>query len=394
MILLSMTVSIHADDTDLTFDLRSLTNTDWNRSYANVVTDLSASFGGMQELGDDYFALQSSQKYSSSNAARWKCYLENLDKHTYTWELDVLVTEGAVANIGFSTYSVFVMTDKKINGTKQGASLENSEVSNKPNQWRKVAISYDADKRQMQSYVDGHQVGVVAAFDFENLKYIAFSMDVGLSEVGSMIIYDNAIMYNEPYNPLKHLNADPQISLKDDSDGLNIMGSDIVYDENLIFDVSSIVSSIDAGDNRVAIYKDSTCAEPASGKLLGTECIVVEGSNGMYSYYCLKKASLSVYDNNVEFVYDSSKVGARAKFINTSSNDKTIVMIMVLKDENGIIQKLAASSELTIPAGSENPEDGIVEITPIVSNGYTAEVFFIESWSGRQRLFDDIYTAQ
>lgn len=381
-----------ADDTDNTFDFKLLTNTDWNKSYADSVINLPSSLGGKSDLGDDYFALKSVKKYSSSNATRWKYDLTSATKQTYTWEFDALVTAGAVANVGFSTYTNFSMTDSLIKGQMQGVTLENPQVANKPNQWHRVALSYDASLRQMQSYVDGNQVGIVTGFDFENLKYAAFSMDIGLSEVGSMVVYDNAILHNEPYDPSKHLGLAPQISLTADANGIEITGDSLIYDEKIVSDVATVVSLIDAGDSNVSVFKDSTFTELAEGTLLGSECIAVEGANGMYSYYSVKKASLAIYNNEVQFVKDGSKIGAVAKFINTSSEDGLVVMIMVFKDENGVIQKLAASSEVAIPSGTTNPDDAVVEIAPVPSDGFTPEVFFIKGWSGRQRLFDDIYS--
>ena len=377
-----------ADDTDNTFDFKLLTNTDWNKSYADSVINLPSSLGGKSDLGDDYFALKSVKKYSSSNATRWKYDLTDATKQTYTWEFDILVTEGAVANVGFSSYSVFVMNDSLITGSGDGY----PQVSNKPNQWHRVALSYDASLRQMQSYVDGNQVGIVKSIDFEKLIYAAFSMDIGLSEVGSIVVYDNAILHNEPYDPSKHICLAPQISLTADASGIELTGDSLIYDDKIVSDVATVVSSIDAGDSNVSVFKDSTCTELAEGTLLGSECIAVEGANGMYSYYSVKKASLAIYNNEVQFVKDGSKIGAVAKFINTSSQDGSVVMIMVFKDENGVIQKLAASSEIAIPLGTTNPDDAVVEIAPVPSAGLTPEVFFIKSWSGRQRLFDDIYS--
>lgn len=387
-----LTLSSYADNGVSDFDLHSLVNTDWNKSYVTGVTDLPSCLGGKSDLGDDYFALKSVRKYSSSNAARWKYSLEDAEKKTYTWEVDVLVTEGAVVNMGFSTYNIFVMSDSLIRGQVQGATLDNPQVQNKPNQWRKVVLSYDESKRQMQSYVDGNQVGIVTGMDFHNLKYAAFSMDIGLSEIGSTVVYDNAIMYNEPYDPSKHINQAPEISLITDVSGIDLTGDTIFYDEEVVSDVETILSSIDAGDSNISVFKDSTCTELAENELSGSECIAVEGTNGMYSYYYLNKASLAIYDNKVEFVKEGSSVGAITKFTNTSSTDRTVVMIMVLKDENGIIRKLAASREIVVPSKTDNPDDAIVEISPITCGDYTPEVFFIESWSNRQRLFDKIYS--
>ena len=161
----------------------------------------------------------------------------------------------------------------------------------------------------------------------------------------------------------------------------------ITYNDEAFSDVASLEEAIQSAFSN-AVYAGLFNADLSEHVEIVSDAkvLAVKLNTGAYHYFNVKKEEFTPI--SVEFVGDTTNVGAVSLFSNTTSSDKTLVMILVFKDENGVIQKLLTSEEISIASGEENVE---VLIEPVEAEGLNAEVFFIESWATRLRLLDEIY---
>ncbi len=106
----------------------------------------------------------------------------------------------------------------------------------------------------------------------------------------------------------------------------------------------------------------------------------------MVKYFMTESSEFDVL--SVDFEVDGSKTGAKAKIQNLTDEARTIVMVMVLKDERGAVESVHSSEVVTL---APQTEEQMLQIAPTENLGLHAEVFFLKDWAGSKCAKSAIY---
>ncbi|MBO5369706.1 MAG: hypothetical protein J6B23_03395 [Clostridia bacterium] len=299
---------------------------------------------------------------------------------------DIYVTDGGVGSISFGTGNKYF--ELKGDGT---VSVGNGSVSPvgevKSNEWHRLVMSFvKTNGFALTMYLDGTELTTVNVGNLAGARQtLAFCADYGCLK-GSNIAFDNTYLYSKSYEYDPHSAfLKPEITV--DENVVKLQNGTIRWEDTKVSTVEELLGAIGIGNHTVRIYKDSSMKEEAipADNLSGSEYIVVESADGILSYYPTLKEKVELI--SVEFTGDEASVGAKGVLSNTTSTPCNAVMIIVFKNENGIMKKVVPSEEVSVSG-----TDYVIEIAPVSADGLTAEVLFIDGWSTKLRLFDKIYS--
>jgi len=191
----------------------------------------------------------------------------------------------------------------------------------------------------------------------DNIKYAI----KGSTEIDSVSVSGNTVVA---------LTNDKLITTKD---GKNIDFSKLVslYCGNDIVDVDSILYDETKKEFTIKTKKPLISAFEYTIKLSDT----IVSENGIYvseNYeYTFKTPSMAF---DIDEVWKEGST-IKATVVNTTGSEKTVVMVVVGKNENGAITSMISTSKTVVG------EDGLeLQLTPDDENAIDFEAFFIENW--------------
>ena len=259
------------------------------------------------------------------------------------------------------------------------------------NRWHKVVVSMnDYSGGRLDLFVDGVRIKKEVDSSWGKISTKSpLSIGVSKGSKNGIVAFDDGYYsyWTSPTNYNKIKNQELPIFTETADISCNSAGDSLEYAEDTYADVNELIAGLRAAFSNAAqirVYNNDLSA-PASG-LDDVKIVVIKLQSGAYCYFNIKMREF--LPDSVNFIASDGDIGVTATFSNPTTRNKSVVAVMVLKDANGIIQKIAASPQTTVYSMDN---DVAVSIEPIESENLIAEVFFIENWSARQRLFDNIY---
>ena len=347
-----------ADDTSMGFVLDEVgisTSIRWQYPLTHINPSDVGTSGGSKGI---YFAFNI---YADGDVTARVCYGGSYN--IIVWNPDGTATVTGVAEpieLERGKWHKVVLSMNDSNGGRLGFFIDGVKLtSNGDSTWNSIT-----SKSPLSFGFEAKSKNGIVAFDDSYLAYWAGSDSY--TKICSQDLYE--------YGGAEGLNFDADTKT-------------ISYDEDMFDSVEYLTEQINSMFlNSAEVILSNADMSAQAETVRDAKVATVRLDSGAYHYFTVKK--MDFMPNYVEFVGDSENVGVVSTFSNLTLSDKSLVMILVFKDENDIIQKLCASEELVITPGEENVE---VLIEPVESEGLNAEVFFIESWSTRLRLLDEIY---
>lgn len=257
--------------------------------------------------------------------------------------------------------------------------------------WHKIVLSMnDSNGGRFALFVDGVRIATSADATWNSISTKSpLSIGILPNSKNGIVAFDD-IYYSYWQSPNTYNNIkDQDLPLFANTENITFDSetNTFVYAEEVFADVEGLgaeLQSAFSNAEEIGIFNKDLSA-PATD-LADAKIVAVKLNSNAYCYFNIKMQEF--IPEHVEIIGDETCSGVASIFSNPTSKDKSVVIILVLKDENGVIQKLAASPETVVEAGAEDVE---IVIEPIESEGLKAEAFFIESWTTRLRLFDEIY---
>lgn len=351
----------------------------------------TGSIGG--KSADDMASyIEVTKEQSSFRSIRYHYNVSNYESDFYL-TTDIYVSEGAIGSLSFGSGNKYF--DISGDGTVTcGSGSSNITLADKTsvNSWHRVVLAFAKDTTyNLTVYFDGVEAGTWHVGNLTGSRQsIAFCADYG-SVKGSSVAFDNTRFCEGIYDLAANPYIKPEITA--DEDKISLANGKILWEESKITTVSELISAIDGGENTIRIFKDSSMKEEAAemdmstgalSLLSGDEYVVAESPDGVFSYYPTLKQKLEVTD--VIFTGDDTSVGAKAVLSNTTSAECNVVMMIVFFNEKGVMKKIVSSDD-TVVSGT----DVMIEIQPVSAPGLEAQVLFIDGWSSKLRLFDNIF---
>lgn len=240
--------------------------------------------------------------------------------------------------------------------------------------WHKAAVTYDSAKQEFLLWCDG-----VALGSWRKV-WGAEKMGFGMlpSDENGRALFDDVQYYEGTYR-----GAYTTPSLAVNSDDAHLDNGIIYYGD--MATVSELAASVQTDAAYWNIYRDKsleTAAEGADGLASGMVLVLVS-KNDVCLYYPIMQQQLSL--EKVEFTGGTGMYGAKATLINGFKTPKSALMILVLKNADGEIEKVCASAVTTFEGKCE------ISIEPETAEAdYKSEVFFLESWDNMTMIIDGI----
>ena len=247
-----------------------------------------------------------------------------------------------------------------------------SDVVLMPGTWNIIAFGYDPSRVRFSLYVNGELIG--------NMTYMynqaqADEVWVGVAPISTdgRVAYDDLKGYYGEYDTSKV--SVPTISST--SEYARIDGGDIVY-ENTEFDsFSSLESAFETSNvEKSVLYTDASMKNESQGEIGDGYVYVITSSSGISKIYTLKLPALNV--DYISFSDTDEDLAVTSYVTYEGVISKNAIMVVVVKDEQGRIEKLFATEEKEI---SSSPTS--FEITLENCAGKSAEAFFIDGWNSR-----------
>lgn len=236
-------------------------------------------------------------------------------------------------------------------------------------EWHRIAVNYDSVRKRYSLFIDGELVTDTSPYWTGGAR-MSYGIDTG-SSTGFGAFSDLKYYYGYYYPSLYYTPA----GIESTNENIIIEDTSIYVNEDGIKSIDEIKKTVSTDAAYISII-GSTVSE-------GTK-IVTETLDNIVGYYRIK-SPLSC--DGVNFTVSDGTVTAEATVNNKLSSDASAVMIMVQKDENGVITNVSASEKMEI---SSDGTAFIIENIP--ETGSIREVFFITGWESRLGLFNKIYS--
>ncbi len=358
------------------------------------LTELSGLAGKASDDAATAFVLDES---GASSEIKWSYALSEIvpdkvgtsgaSKGIY-FAFNLYASGDAVARISYSSGYKILEWGSDGTATATGAS---DPITMERGKWHKIVLSMnDSNGGRIALFVDGVRIAASADSTWNSISGKSpLSIGVVENSKNGIVAFDD-IYYSyweapNTYNSIKGQDL-PAIT-NTENVTYESETNTFVYAEDVFADVEGLgaeLQSVFSNAEEIGIFNKDLSA-PATD-LADAKIVAIKLNSNAYCYFNIKMQEF--IPDHVEIIGDETCSGVASIFSNPTSKDKSVVIILVLKDENGVIQKLAASPETVVEAGAEDVE---IVIEPIESEGLKAEAFFIESWSTRLRLFDEIY---
>lgn len=350
--------------------------------------------GNIHSIGNNPVYVWDASTYTESNTTRGKEYRFPMKEEPvpFTYEFNIYADGNAIAWMTIGGGYPFMYWD--VDGTFYTRGTDGkykaSEKQYERGQWHHIGITFRSGNRYC-FWIDDEFLGGSDFINPSTYDRIGFSLMAG--SYGGRAAYTDIYKYYDTYAVAtdiaasNHDRTNHSVTLPGTEEVLIDSENKSVVFKDSVTDFDTFKSAItESAENvlDVKFYSDDYKTETKN--LSDIKNMLVKSTGDVYYYYTVEKEALKI--KSFEFIESESSVGATSVFSNTTTSDKSLVMILVLKDTDGIIEKIAASAETVIASGEQDIE---VSIEPVESEGLTPEVFFIESWSSRLRLFDEIY---
>lgn len=313
-----------------------------------------------------------------------KRYGYNIDNTTqFTYEFNIYADGNSVPY--FTMNGGYAIAAYNVDGT---FSLYNgTELTNlvfERGKWHRVGISYYAS-RKFVVYVDDQFVGKATAPSDVTQIGFGYRSD----SYGGRGAFDDVVKFSGLYADLdadtwgSHNPANHAITTNNTSNLTFNTGTKTIYYKDAA-DLATLTNEVKTATSAASVaFCDKALASQVT-TLDNAKIAVIKSAGDVYHYYKIKKEGAELA--SLELTGNSAALGATATINNTSSAPFKAVMLLVLKDSNGVIQKVVASPETSVTTSAA------LTISPADATDLTPEIFFIQSWANRHRLFDDIYT--
>lgn len=282
------------------------------------------------------------------------CFTEIYGGEVFTWNPDGSVTLGN----GYDS-------------SRQPVPVDGKSFSR--GRWHKAAMTYDSSTQEFSLWCDGVALG--------NWRRVWGADKVGFgmlpSDESGKALFDNIKYYEGTYRAaftVPTLTVNSENAHEDNG---------IVYygDMNT---VAELAAAIEADAAYFNIWnRDMTAVAGETDGIESGMMIVLVSDDDTCAYYPIMKQQLTL--DRVEFTGGDGYRGAKAVVINGFSSPKSVLMIMVLKNAGGEIEKVRTSEPIIFEGTRE------IEIAPeAIAEGDSAEVFFLESWENMIMSIDGI----
>ena len=322
----------------------------------NEILGLSGNTEGRREYvipngGNKTFTLEAS--IYADDGARL-CFTESEGAQIFAWNEDGSITLG-------NPYG--------------GGKEETVSVGLVRGRWHRAAITYNASTGEYEFWCDGVSIGSWRKV------FGAAKMGFGMlpSSESGRALFDNVIYYEEAYNADSY----ELPSFEVNSENAHLDNGAVYYGDMAA--ASELLEAIKSDAAYFGLYKDKNMTEQAAGTdaLTPGMVLVCVSEYDVCSYYTVMRQQLSI--ESVEFTDENGAYGAKAVLVNGFGTPKSALMIMVLKNENGEIEKVRASNTAVFSGKYEM----IIEPEPENAK-YSPEVFFLESWENMIMVIDGI----
>lgn len=254
--------------------------------------------------------------------------------------------------------------------------------------WHRVAVASSApDGGRFSVYCDGIWVGQTDWFT-NKPSAIGFGVSEGAKgKAACSDVYKFKLPNQASASKLIKEYPKPGVSVKSGVQGVLMKEGSIYVDTDVIKTPQELFDLLEFEDvSQMRIFDFSLNTE-IKDVLLPNSVLVTENGEKIYSYTPIKEAALDI--KNFEFTGENGNIGAKAVLDNGSANAKSGIMIMVLKNSDGVMVGVYVSESAEVAVG----ESREILILPVPANGNAAEVFFLKDWSKRLRLSDKIYNV-
>lgn len=264
--------------------------------------------------------------------------------------------------------------------------LKKKENAAAPGKWHTVGITADYAGNRFFIWLDGELLTsngwLTTGGTNPHFDDIKLGVSAGKYTLGGKAAYDN-LKISRGYFPA----ADHALT-EENSDKLTFSGGTAVYDYN-IEDTEELkgVLAAQTGAGAVRLFKSEDKREEAE-TVEEAKIAEVSSAGGItQNTYALEmKDPLS---SEVSFYTEDGRTAGIGKVVNGKTNASyPVVMIMVMKNEKGVIERVYAAA----PAEVSGTEYIQTELVPL--NGCTPEVFFIDTWQTQRLLFGRIFAEQ
>ena len=247
--------------------------------------------------------------------------------------------------------------------------------------WHRIAVTFDPMRGQRWLYVDGELITNSLGWNNPSL-YQNVEFGIRDAALEGFVAYDDYTLSYGFYNPNAdniEINANDDIIIRDKAlyyNSLNIETTD-----DFILAMKEISNASD-----VKLYKDETLSETPE-YLNEAKIAVLTSPNGAVRKE-MSVAERPFFTADVDFERTGSTICTNANVSNFTDEPITAIMIMVLKDRNGVIKKVISSDEMIIDVQKT------ITIEFADADDLTAEVFFLNNWENRLALTGNIYTEK
>lgn len=267
-------------------------------------------------------------------------------------------------------------SDLVLNGTEGN---ETKSGVFKKDEWYNIKYCADVKKGLYWMWLNGEMQTPASGKGFTGIasgKIDTLRIETRLSK--SDMYFDNVTILRYSFCP-------SVTGIEADGDTIIVRFSDTVYinsdfakkAELKLGDETTGIAEASANGNSIIIKTEGGLETAAEYLLIMPEDLTYAGNMQMGAktckYFTTQAADFDITD--VHFTKSGNLTGAEAVITNKTGTAKSIVMVMIEKNENGAVTKVYSTAEETVEAGGNK----ILAISPAAQG--TAEVFFIESWS-------------
>ena len=234
--------------------------------------------------------------------------------------------------------------------------------------WHRAALDYCPQTQKFALYVDGKRAAESAAVASAN-KLTFTAENSGCAAIDDLKLY-GGYYYADKYFGYASLAAN---------------GDGIIVDADKGVIYADLTGAADL-DEFMSRFSTDASAYFTDGALAHGSRLVLMSANGAFSYY---RIALAVGCEVVEFERADGNLKVNSHISNALGTQTNLVMVVVLRDSDGIMRDVAFSEECGV--GKDGAD---IVIDGISCENLTAEVFFINNLSDRAPMLEDIYAEE